>query len=150
MLGGLVGGPVGALAGLAASPKMWKALDLIKLGKLSQTAALQPGFTQQIAQARATSALTPSSVPRLTYTPPGGGGGAPGPISPQAMAAQRITPATNPAQAAAQATVTGPVAPNMGNLLNNIQTTMPGIDPATARNIAVQTRAAEKIGRAHV
>ena len=80
VLGGLIGGPAGALAGLAASPKIWKALDLVKLGKLSQTAALQPGFIQQVAQARATSALTPSNVPRLGYTPP-----AAGPVNPATM-----------------------------------------------------------------
>jgi hypothetical protein len=87
-LGGLLGGPLGAMAGAALAPGM-RFAQLAAMNKLSQTAGFAPGFTEQLAAARGRAGIQSGmpTTPALGYTPSGGGGGAPapGPVNPATM-----------------------------------------------------------------
>ena len=85
-MGGLLGGPIGAMAGLALAPGM-RFAQLAAMNKLSQTAGFAPGFTEQLAAARGRAGIQSGmpTTPALGYTPPGGAASAAGPVNPATM-----------------------------------------------------------------
>lgn len=75
VIGGLTGGPIGAAAGFFA-PQYIKALELLAQRRLQGTAALKPGFEQQLGQAQQTAGRlglqgAQPQTPLLGYTPAG-------------------------------------------------------------------------------
>lgn len=97
VIGGLLGGPVGLAAGLGitGATNLFKMAELASLAKLGKTAALQPGFAQELKAAQQAAKMQQSFTPPNQnvgkgFTAPGQT--VPGPISPNT--------AINPAQMA--------------------------------------------------
>jgi hypothetical protein len=84
VIGGLLGGPVGLAAGLGitGATNLFKMAELASLAKLGKTAALQPGFAQELkaAQGRAGIQGQIPQTPLLTNNP-----SSPGPVNPATM-----------------------------------------------------------------